>query len=378
VQLLFARLARYIHQNYPEYAIHFIDYEEGYAAKWLRNEGVPFRHLVYKKDSFLSLPSNVIVIMPFDRFSLDTFVAGVKVESCRFLFWFTEPSLLPAVFRVARLSKYTRKEFGKLVAGLVGPIKFKNVGNLLLKSSKNSGLIYMDSENNRFPFYYYPKLKEYSRFLPIPIEAAEHNLTRHMTNDTLHLTWLGRVSDQKVVILKRIMLDLEGMKVEMKSRIHFHIIGDGEADNKLNDFIKRLSFDVTRHGVLEEEELKSFLYEKTTALFAMGTSALEGGILKVPTLLVDLISKVSLSYKYKWLFETQGFTLGQLKTNELNKYTMLEVLELLSNKEKANQIGEKCYSYASQHLMENIGKDFIKICIENSNIITLKELKGAV
>ena len=85
----------------------------------------------------------------------------------------------------------------------------------------------------------------------------------------------------------------------------------------------------------------------------MGTGALDGGILGIPTIVVDYSMEVfPENYKYLWLYDTICFDLGHPveKNNPEKSSTMEEIILLYSqSNNKVNLISELTFNYVNKN-----------------------------
>ena len=102
--------------------------------------------------------------------------------------------------------------------------------------------------------------------------------------------------------------------------MRFTIIGDGPLRRLVDDRgLAHRQFDIVHVGRLEPEDVDRLLSSSVDLLFAMGTSAIEGGKLGIPTVLLDIAyGSVPDGYVYRWLFEATEFGLGSMLSERAN------------------------------------------------------------
>ena len=112
------------------------------------------------------------------------------------------------------------------------------------------------------------------------------------------------------------------------------------------------------------KKLNNYLISDIDLLMSMGTSALVGAKLGIPTVLLDASNyKIPNDYKYKWLFESDGATLGsfiesQGMTN--NGHSFQDVIYSLYN--NYNDLSSKTIMYVNDnHNIDVISKRLIDI-----------------
>jgi len=112
----------------------------------------------------------------------------------------------------------------------------------------------------------------------------------------------------------------------------------------------------------------------------MGTSALEGARLGVPTVLVDAWeSEYPSGYQFLWLHETESYLLGE-RLWENQDYTkghsLKDVAETLCNDEMIISVSNKCIEYCKKHFLDTVCSDFIDLT--NKSVLTIKDLQWLI
>lgn len=101
---------------------------------------------------------------------------------------------------------------------------------------------------------------------------------------------------------------------------------------------------------LHGEDLEDYLYNNSTLHIAMGTSALEGAKLGIPTILIDYSKqKFPDNYKYRWLYECEDYCLaGEVKNGQLpyeKGKSFKEIWQSIATEEGYKNESEKCRQY---------------------------------
>jgi len=149
-------------------------------------------------------------------------------------------------------------------------------------------------------------------FLPVLVEVSDRNPRPARAAAPLRrVGWLGRLDDFKIGILNHAIASSERVADQGGRDIEFVVIGDGPlADRLRQPATPRVR--VTRLGTLGGRELDAAL-DRLDVLLAMGTSALEGGRLGVPTILLDFsYAQIPADYRFRWLVDARDFELGRL------------------------------------------------------------------
>jgi hypothetical protein len=152
--------------------------------------------------------------------------------------------------------------------------------------------------------------------LPVPVEMAPGRLRTSPVSPAgeLNVAWLGRLSDFKIHILTYTMTRLSRFAKERGVRIRFHVIGDGpDAGYVRFANVDHERFERVYETRLQGSALDDYLASRIDLLAAMGTSALEGARLGIPTILLDVAyGPIRHDYQYRWLFESERFSLGEM------------------------------------------------------------------
>lgn len=193
--------------------------------------------------------------------------------------------------------------------------------------------------------------KEFA-ILPIPVIVPNSNcqsLFREnaKADDAAHFTYVGRAIDWKIFPVRKILKDLAAV-VSQGQNVIVSIITDDQ--NKFRAGLPQVSENVKLefYENLSPAELNEFLKKNADIHFAMGTSALDGAKLGIPTILIDLAhSEFPDDYRYGFVHQTPPTFIGTdaNKSSHFNGMTMSEVLRLAKDKESLDRISQECYLY---------------------------------
>jgi hypothetical protein len=149
-------------------------------------------------------------------------------------------------------------------------------------------------------------------FVPVIVEVADQNpRAAQSVAPARRVGWLGRLDDFKISILNHAIGACERVAAQDGREIEFVVIGDGPLAGQLRQ-PATASVTVRRLGTLEGAERDRAL-ATFDVLFAMGTSALEGARLGVPTILLDFsYARIPSDYRFRWLLDARDFELGRL------------------------------------------------------------------
>ena len=344
MELLFIRLARYLVEK--GFDISYVDYPDGYAAGVLtKMQAIQCIHFMHKP---LDLPNDAVVVAPL---SAVVETANVfRQRQMRVLLWSVHPEGLANT-----LKDYGRFQFPKK--------KPEHYAESLEKLAQRDALYFMDGPNFSVQQEYYGFDIPNPQYLPIFTTATGLKKVSKQTDFT-NLGWVGRLSEEKIFPLLHILEQCNMLLVqEPGHKIKFHIIGDGPCKGQLDTFTKHPHLELIFAGTVQNDALDTYLIENVDVLFAMGTSALEGAKQGIPTVLVDYsYQRIALSHRFRWLFESALYSLGNRYQDGKNyQHTLAEIVHL--DAVQYGELGEKCYQhYRENHSIASAAEKFIDAC----------------
>jgi glycosyltransferase involved in cell wall biosynthesis len=152
-------------------------------------------------------------------------------------------------------------------------------------------------------------------FVPTPCPVDSHNPSRNADmHSPMTAAWVGRLDDFKTPMLVHTLRALSAYAAKRSREIRFTIVGDGPMRASIHPArFEHEWFRVVETGTLDAVSLDRFLASEVDVLFAMGTSALEGAKLGVPTVLLDIAyGRVPDGYVFRWLHDSTDFGLGAM------------------------------------------------------------------
>lgn len=344
-QLLFVRLARHLAAgNFADIAV--MDYADGFLRGQLQGE--PGVEILDYENKPLRIKARTTVVTPLSNLSdITEYVHITSLPSVRLLFWSIQPRNLHAA-----LQYWGRKTFLRPPA----------LAPLIARLSAQGSILYMDNPNywgardllrKDFPFAY----------LPIPFEAKPADATVLPAADALYLTWIGRISYEKIYSILHVMDQVAAVRTHKGRSIVFTVIGEGEKLEEAKAYAAGLNIPCRFPGTMTGAALENAIRETEIGL-AMGTSALELAARNVPSVLLDYsYTPIPPETRYRWLFETEGFALGQeVQLPNDRQHTLADLLEQAASGQPGRaQITTACRQYVEQnHGMEHIAKKLLE------------------
>ena len=375
VPVLFYRIANKIAKDYSEIQISVIDYEGG--AMWRNLANLSNIQKIKFEDGVKVSPpdDSILVIQPVVPYYWPEEL--VLKDNHRIFCWNLHPqnltpSFLP--FPYLRELQYTHFWVYKTASFFFPTIK-NRLQDFVKTMIYNNGLVFMDKTNLDFTRkYLFLDIKK-RHFLPVPAGPLNSTMIKRKSEDFNSLVrfgWIGRLCDFKSHILVYSIQKLNELKSHFEGRkFEFHIIGNGPFETYIKENVKNCnSISIHFHGGIPHDQIDEFLVNKIDILMAMGTSALEGAKLGIPTFLLDLsLKKINKDYVFRMLFNTQEYDLGHF----VNANDFIEKNSSLYD--LLNEIFERYEDYAKKTLdyfLKNHEIDSIKdLFIKHVNNSTL-------
>lgn len=320
VPVLFYRLANFIAHENPSIKVYLIDYKNGAMARHIAQlENIKL--IPYVKGVKLIVPENSVLIM--QSFLPYYWPDDLKLDyNQKILFWNLHPyNLVPSLLPFPFLRELPKNSFRvyKFLSIFYKDLIFRLNAFVQLLLDSNS-ICFMDKTNldvtSKYLFLNIPKQK----YLPVPAVHKKAYVTSNKTfleKDTINIGWIGRLCDFKSYILVYTINKLSEISSRFNDKeLVYHIVGEGPYLKYIKDNLKISStFSVVFHGSISHDKLDSFIDRNFDIVTAMGTSALEGAKLAKPTILLDFTyKKVKKDYKFRLIYDTEGFDLAHLIT----------------------------------------------------------------
>src|SRR5690606_10924984 len=189
--------------------------------------------------------------------------------------------------------------------------------------------------------------------IPVSIRV-DVNSFNFKLGDRIRVTYIGRSEAWKISPLAKLMKDVAIFG--LKERVLFNVVvSDILFAKKLlkDEGVTIDSFNINFYENISKNDLSEVIRLNTDIGYAMGTAALEFGAHGVPTILADFSEKTFPDeYKYKWIFEVDGFTLGLDLSDCSNSerisqgVTIDKIIDRFINEPLV--ISKKCYAYVSE------------------------------
>ena len=361
VSILFLRVSSVLSKKFSR-DTYLIDYKDGYMAQNLDEEDklIPYNPSAEVDLEGKKSNENIIIFQSMTPWSI---FKNIVSEDSRVIFWTCHPNnFIPDLHFLNFLGDGFKKFFLKVFLYTY----YKKSKDFVKYLLKENSLFFMDRTTLKNTSYFLDISVENPEFLPIAIEKSslENPL---VPLEKVTLFWIGRLVDFKYFILEKLILDLERLVPNLSFSLK--VIGDGPYLKNLNSLKSKVSYEISVEREIENNKLDDYLINNCSILFAMGTAALEGAKLGIPTILLDISYKrISQAYNYRWLFERDGMTLGENVKDVSLDSSNDDSLELRINEylENFKEISSKTLKYFdNNHNLENTSSELLKK-IDNS------------
>lgn len=367
VNMMFMRLASYFYQN--GFKVALIDYPDGNMAK---NKQKDIDLIPYFDDKEVLIPDNVILI--FQSMTPWSIFPSLKILDKTKLFFITTlpANFYPVLPGFLRNMMYEGGFVSKIFWNTLLLKEYQKCKVFLQLLEEKSANVFLDSDivcninKSMKTKLLNPKL------LPLFSQDVETNKFLEQLNtkkDILTLCWIGRLADFKINILNHVISEAFEYANKKCKEISFIIVGDGEYENKLfNSFSEY--FSIKRIKYIEPSKLNDFMLN-LDILFAMGTTALDGAKLGIPTVRLDYsYSLIPKTYKYKFFYEVKGYSMGErIDSSCFNNGThCFEDLITKFNNE-AEKLSNDCFNFYKIHHSINKSSEMLLNYISDSSLI---------
>lgn len=365
VSLLFLRLGGYLKQR--GYQVAIVDYIDGYMAS---NNHENIELIEYRDCSEVSILDNEMLVM--QMMTPWSIYPALNIAPRTKLFFIT--TLPVNTYPLLPFFRNTMSPGGflaKLVWNTILRSEFKKAVNFLNIGLNACSVTFLDEDIVGNISNSLDVTCDNYEILPLFSGDVNGNLylkKKQLSSNRLVLGWVGRISDFKIHILNKVLIDVKKVSESEKLEIKFFIIGVGEEEDSLIDvngeFLK-----VERVSHVTPSNLSDTLIS-FDLLFAMGTSALDGARLGVPVVRLDYsFNIINDDYKYKFLFDVTGYSLGELiggKSYSKGQSSMSNLVKrLLAENERLSALTYDFYR--QNHSLESSGAQFQKL-IASANL----------
>ncbi len=302
--------------------------------------------------------SDVVITFPIYIKSLNQYF---DINGAKTIYWTVHYYNLMNFYPYISTLQMKYKFFQCVIDKFIFRNRYLKLKKLIQKNILEQNLFFMDMGVKDCVLKYYSINEDsinYDSLLPIPVTIDLHQKSSPSfsikNSASINIGIIGRLDRFKINPSNKLFLDFLKIKDKFShTNVVFKIIGTGK-DKHLFDIPSELN--VVFDGVIPYCSLLDYVSKNVDIVFAMGTTALESAVCHKPVILLDaMYAECNYEYKYKFLFETRGYSLGDLvysETDVTGRHSLFELLSLVIN--DYNGIATKCYDYAVMNHSENL------------------------
>lgn len=207
------------------------------------------------------------------------------------------------------------------------------------------------------------------QYTPIIVDKRMLRAKRQLVAENeINVAIFGRLYPDKVYADIDVVRNLAGVRTN--KTINVHIIGEGPYASLLFDKYYGSNIHLIPYGTLSNDAALKTLASKTDVLFAMGTAALDGASIGLPTFIIPNEIIPFHCDEYVLLSDSVGYALGwsveQLSSLDIHKYTMAEIIDAVYMRGKKETMGQLCLEKSLCDHSDNTS--FLESCIGNSRL----------
>jgi len=364
VPVLFARLADYISKNF-DYHVQIVDYKDGVMAGMLKsNKKITL--IEFRDGQPTDMIKNTTVVM--QSILPNTVRPELNLQpATKILFWtLFHYNLIPEFLPIKGLRQiHHNSSFFKELDSIIKNKYYKKLKAFVKELHIKESILFMDYSTYEITNDSL-KLNIFDpNIIPICIDDSNKikEIVRHQKQSTFNVCWVGRIEDFKTSILQYSINQVKSYADQSRKKIQINIIGYGRDLEKVKSNIGNSEyFTANFMGKMDVDSLNEYLIKNVDLMMSMGTAALEGGKLGIPTILLDASYKeIPTGYKFKWLFNSDGSNVAQFieSSGFINRgHSIKNIIKSVYN--EAEIIGSKCKYYVEKnHSVETISNQLI-------------------
>jgi hypothetical protein len=365
-ELLFTRLASYVVEHYGIDA-RIVDYRDGFLRNQVVGTGV--RVVDYDEGAPTRIDDPTCLVAPFSLLFQVKRELELHPEST-VLFWVLHPYNFLMVFPFFSSYQQLRMELIQLINATVFFEDRRKIQEAIDHLNRHRGLYFMDSACARFSSQFFTLDTEAIRYLPITnLDKTREAGATVVARDAEHIGWLGRLSREKVYPLLNVIENADAYAERRRRTVVVHVIGEGECMPMVRSYPRRAeTLEIVYAGTKLGDALDAYLIDNVDVLFAMGTSCFEGAQLKLPTVLVGAsFQRIRRDYRYRWLFETEGYSLGGYANKEDNPHSFDEIMSEVFDRGNKGAVGKRNHEYFVQnHSMAKVSEMLLRAATDDT------------
>ncbi len=316
----------------PNYHVIYLEYKDGVARELLKGSNVEVKNY-YDDFVFRILPEEEIILVTPIYWGNRVPVLNPK---SKIIFFNWHNLCIPSLMEALQCDDAILKDFLKMV-------------------SRGNAEFYCDKAHWAAQEKFGVAFEE--KYVPIVIPERKIRANSDIVDpETINIAVVGRLVVDKIYAITD-LLDNISKGIGIQKKVNLYIIGDGDYRDYLESYQRTDDIQMIFCGTLSIDEMNSVIARKVDILFAMGTSALEGAAIGLPTVIIPNDTTPFQCDRYVYLFDCNSYMLGwgpdQIDYFKLKTYSAREILNQVYVDNKKSLIGEKCREYYLKHHFDN-------------------------
>jgi len=320
---------------------------------YLKSKGVSFRLIEMKNTKLAKLVDEAYIIEPdsIDEIKnemLYLFLPNVSKltelpnelfsnTSAKVCSWIVHPNevftnFIPYSISLMSLLGYQSSKFSSFIM----PKHYKMIGDLFYTLNKNKSLLLMDNACERSLIYFFSSVKFKFKFnitaIPVPVLPFKMLEKKGSCVNDNSIGYFGRMDRTKYSAIKPF---IENILSKQKCP-QLHVIAVGDKMDELHSLCSKYGIKIIDYGFQPNETARRIIKENTNIAIAMGTSALDIAAEGHPCIILDpaIKKKKSKQFKFRFVHEIEGYTLGEFRdfpNYKLGLHSFGECLEMIND-----------------------------------------------
>lgn len=184
-------------------------------------------------------------------------------------------------------------------------------------------------------------------YVPISLPEKKVRAKKELVNSSeINIAVLGRLCTDKIYSVTNLLDNLSRIRTPLKKRVL--VVGEGP-DKDIIKTEKYPDIEIEFRGTVTGSDLDNLLANEVDALFAMGTSILEGAALGLPSIVIPHNMKPMSCNSFVYLQDSRDYCLGWLDTQidelKLEDHPLSKIIDDIYSDGLKEKLGNSSYQY---------------------------------